>query len=318
MPSSPIVPRVYGTLINAAQGYMLTGGAGSTMDQAYTGGAAHDVFYDTGGAYGLIAGDFASSATGTLGCFIAVSYPGMMVANGCGYFSQYTSLVDAEILNIFGDDMYIGPYFDPTGGTAGSNIIYRSGAGNEGDGAHFVNTFQEFTWNDTQANALAKTNTCFTFKGRAGDTSKEVMKVQALATGVVVQTLTTTATNDDPTEKVVQNRAATTNATVTALHTFTVPASTTYAVEAIVIARRTGGAAGTAEDGARYKLSAVYKNVAGTATIIGVVTTTADESVAAYDATLVATGATVELRVTGVLNTNITWHMTARTYQVST
>jgi hypothetical protein len=288
------------------------------MDQAYTGGSAHDLYYDTVGAYGLIAGDFASGFSGTLGCFIAASYPGFMAVNGTGFFSQYSTAVDAEILNLFGDDMYIGPYFDATGGTSGTNVIYRSGAGNEGDGAHFVNAFQEFSWNDTQLIALAKTNVCFSFKGHVADAGKAVLKVQALGLGNEVHTISSVATNDNPTETVLQNRVATTNATVTVLHTFNVPATTTYAIEAHVIARRTGGTAGTAEDGARYKLSAVYKNVAGVATIIGAVTTTTDESVAAYDASLVTTAGNVELRVTGVLNTNITWHMTARVYQVST
>jgi hypothetical protein len=125
------------------------------------------------------------------------------------------------------------------------------------------------------------------------------------------------ATNDDPRESVYQNRLATTNATQTTMHTFTVPASTTYAIEAIVIARRTGGSAGTAEDGARYKLSGVYKNVGGTATLIGALGVTADEDQAAWDATLNLTGATVLLQVTGATNNNITWHMTARVYPVS-
>lgn len=137
--------------------------------------------------------------------------------------------------------------------------------------------------------------------------------------GNAVERLESTATNDNPTETVYQNRVATTDATVTTLHTFTVPASTTYAIEARVIARRTGGAAGTAEDGAYYIINGVYKNVAGTATIIGaVVQTVVGESVAGYDATFDVTGATVRCRVTGVLNTNITWHMTSRAWLVST
>lgn len=138
--------------------------------------------------------------------------------------------------------------------------------------------------------------------------------------GSPVQRLASTATNNDPTEDVMQNRVATTNATVTTLHTFTVPASTTYMIIAYVVARRTGGSGGTAEDGAAYQLQAAYKNVAGAATFIpgSSITTLIGESVAGYDATLDTTGATVRVRVTGVLNTNITWHMTARIYAVST
>lgn len=48
------------------------------------------------------------------------------------------------------------------------------------------------------------------------------------------------ATNNDPSERVFQNRAATTDATVTTLHTVTISASNTYTIEADVVARRTG------------------------------------------------------------------------------
>jgi hypothetical protein len=136
--------------------------------------------------------------------------------------------------------------------------------------------------------------------------------------GIPVLTLATTATNTDPSEVTTMGRVATTNATVTTIDTIAVPATTTVALESIVIARRTGGAAGAAEDGARYKLSAVYKNVAGTATIIGGITQLADESVAGYDATFALTGGNVEITVTGVVNTNITWHSVTRQYAVST
>jgi hypothetical protein len=128
------------------------------------------------------------------------------------------------------------------------------------------------------------------------------------------------ATNDDPTEKVYQNRVATTDATVTTLHTYTIPASTTVGLEAIVVARRTGGAAGTAEDGAVYRVTAAIKNVAGTATqITGSPTVTViGEDVAAYACTIDVNAATARVRVTGVANTNITWHLAAlRVWQVS-
>ncbi|HEX8653117.1 MAG TPA: hypothetical protein VF708_20030 [Pyrinomonadaceae bacterium] len=145
------------------------------------------------------------------------------------------------------------------------------------------------------------------------------LHVRQATLGSEVQRLESTATNDDPVEMVYQNRAATTTATVTTLHTFTVPASTTYAIEAIIVARRTGGSAGTAEDGAFYKIAAVFKNVSGAATIIGAVQQlVAQESQAGWDATFDVTGATVRCRVTGALNNNITWHMTARVWQVST
>ena len=126
------------------------------------------------------------------------------------------------------------------------------------------------------------------------------------------------ATNDDPAEKVWQNRVATTTAAVTTLHTFAIPASTTFAINAVIVARRTGGAAGTAEDGARYDLKGVYKNVAGVATIIGAVTKIADESVAGWDGNLTVSAGNVLVEATGELDVNITWHMTSHTFAVST
>ena len=137
--------------------------------------------------------------------------------------------------------------------------------------------------------------------------------------GSPVQQLSSTAANDDPTEIVVQNRVATTNATVTTIHTLSVPVTTTVGFTGTVVARRTGGASGTAEDGAFYEISGVYKNVAGTATVIGggPTVTVVGEDQAAWDVTFNPTGATVEIQVTGAANNNVTWHLTLRTYSVS-
>lgn len=126
------------------------------------------------------------------------------------------------------------------------------------------------------------------------------------------------STNDDPRESVFQNRVTTTNNTVTTLHTFTLSASTAYAIEANVTARRTGGSAGTAEDCAEYKIRGLFKLVSGTATQVGTTTViSSHEDNANLDATFDVTGATARVRVTGDTNNNYTWHMTARTYQLS-
>lgn len=143
-------------------------------------------------------------------------------------------------------------------------------------------------------------------------------KVTQTTAGNAVQTLTTTATNDDPVEKTQQNRVATTDATVTTLDTYTIPASTTVVIATTVTARRTGGSAGTAEDGAGYGFSTTVKNVAGTATIIaGPTAIWTHESQAGWDATHDVTGATVRVRVTGATNNNVTWHSTSKIYQLS-
>lgn len=135
--------------------------------------------------------------------------------------------------------------------------------------------------------------------------------------GGEVQRLSTVATNNDPRESVYQNRVATTDATATTIHTVTIPASTTVGLHVSVTARRTGGTAGTAEDGAHYLRAATYKNVAGTATLIGSASSvhTAKDQ-AGWDVTFNVSTNTVQIQVTGAANNVVTWHATLRTWQV--
>lgn len=127
--------------------------------------------------------------------------------------------------------------------------------------------------------------------------------------GSEVLVLQSTATNDDPRVGTSQNRIATTDATPTTLHTVPITASRTYIIQATVIARRTGGAAGTADDGAAYRLMSAYTTKAGTVTLLGVMENINPEDVAAYACALVISGTDVIVQVTGVLNTTITWHL---------
>ena len=144
------------------------------------------------------------------------------------------------------------------------------------------------------------------------------LHVQEWTLGNEVMRLTSLATNDDPTESVFQNRLATTDATVTTIHTVTIPASTTVAIEATVVARRTGGASGTADDGAFYIKSATFKNLSGTATQIGSATElVVKESQAGWDVTFNATSNTVQIQVTGAAGNDVTWHLTLRYWAVS-
>lgn len=80
------------------------------------------------------------------------------------------------------------------------------------------------------------------------------------------------------------------------------------AVEVDVQARRTGGASGTAGDSAAYVLRGVFKMVAGTLTQISTTTQTIlGESQAAWDATLVVSGSSIQIKGTGAASNNITW-----------
>jgi len=117
------------------------------------------------------------------------------------------------------------------------------------------------------------------------------------------------ATNDDPAESLFQGRVATTDATQTTINTIAIPASTTVLLQAFVRARRTGGVAGTAEDGAGYIITGTYKNVAGTATLIGALTATyTAEDQARCDATFTLSGGNVLVRVTGAADNDVVWH----------
>ncbi len=255
-----------------------------------------------------------------LAAIARVGTPATLTAPGTGTTTKTLQLGDFSLVTYF-PAIYYNAYFD------GTNVRYvRSGEpawllqGNYTDNALVAFAAVSGTAGDVIA-AFSR-GWVVDSAGNVGfGIAAPLAATHALqpTLGSAVQRLQTTATNDDPSEIVYQNRVATTDATVTTLHTFTVPASTIYAIEARVIARRTGGTAGTAEDGAYYIINGVYKNVAGVATIIGAVAqTVVGESVAGYDATFDVTGATVRCRVTGVLNTNITWHMTSSVWQVGT
>lgn len=122
--------------------------------------------------------------------------------------------------------------------------------------------------------------------------------------------ISTTATNDDPTFEVYQAKTTTTDATVTTLQTIPITASQTYMLEARIKARRTGGTAGTADDGAGYIRRCMVTTKAGTVTINAVQDGFTQEDQAGWDATLTVSGANVLVRVTGAVNNNISWDTT--------
>ncbi len=153
----------------------------------------------------------------------------------------------------------------------------------------------------------------------AGNPPNITAKIQVLqgTLGNEVMRLESLSTNDDPLEIVYQNRVATTDNTTTTLHTFTVPASTTLYISSVVIARRTGGTSGTAEDGASFEIKGTYNNISGNATRIGSINKIANKNQSAWNVNLVPSSGQVLLQVTGANNNNITWHMTSRVYRVS-
>lgn len=108
----------------------------------------------------------------------------------------------------------------------------------------------------------------------------------------------------------LKDQISTTNVTWTTIHTFRIPTNTAFTLWADIMAKRTGGSAGTVGDAARFIVTAIYKNVAGVVTIVGGASPTnldTRENVTAYDATFSISGTTVLITVKGVANTNIDW-----------
>lgn len=128
--------------------------------------------------------------------------------------------------------------------------------------------------------------------------------------GGVVFTMSSPASNDDPTVRFYQNRVVTDDATPTTLHTVTIPANTIVVLESRIVARRTGGTAGTADDGAYYRRVGTYQNIGGVATIIDSIELNPTvESQASWNATYTPSGADVLIQVTGALDNIVTWHL---------
>ena len=128
--------------------------------------------------------------------------------------------------------------------------------------------------------------------------------------GLEVLALKSTATNDDPELKVYQNRVATTDATVTTLHTIAIADNTTYALTATVECRCTGGAGGNSGKAARFDFISRARRSGGIALLGTVTATYTDQDGTAWAATFdVDGGNNARIRVTGGATDDIVWHV---------
>ena len=109
--------------------------------------------------------------------------------------------------------------------------------------------------------------------------------------------------------KVTAAVVETTDATTTTLLTLPLEDNKTTQIVADVVARRTGGSAGTAGDGASYRrIGTFYRVSAGSATLIGSLSTPhTAESQGGWECTLTASGNDVLVRITGATNNNVSW-----------
>jgi len=187
-------------------------------------------------------------------------------------------------------------------------------------GSNYAFLARDDSGNSLSVPLLMERSTGNTMIGATVATTFAIARLEVLqpTLGSPVFQVTSTATNDDVNEWIEQNRVATTGSTPTTLHTIAITASRTYLISATVLARRTGGASGTADDGAAYRRTASYTTKAGTVTLLAAMENIVAEDVAGYDAALVISGTNVIVQVTGVATTNITWHTTVRISYVGT
>jgi hypothetical protein len=105
----------------------------------------------------------------------------------------------------------------------------------------------------------------------------------------------------------VSGAVNTANATPTALLSVATTSNSAVVLDSLVLGRRTGGSAGSSGDCAAYILRALAKNVAGTLTIVAQSTTVIGESQAAWDVAAAVSTTTLQVKVTGAANNNVSW-----------
>lgn len=99
----------------------------------------------------------------------------------------------------------------------------------------------------------------------------------------------------------------TTTATPATLATIALDATTTTFITAFVVARCTGGSAGTVNDGLGFVVNGAFKMIAGAATQIGLSLPTTAQDKFVWGATLVPSSGSVIVQASGATNTNISW-----------
>lgn len=117
----------------------------------------------------------------------------------------------------------------------------------------------------------------------------------------------------------VQYGVATTDATLTTARTLTVADTTSYLIEARIVARQTGGAAGAVGDTAAFVIQGTFEATGGSVTQTGATQAAYTEN--SVDATWAVafsvSGLTVKIDVTGAVNKNLTWRVLAKMHKVA-
>jgi len=113
-----------------------------------------------------------------------------------------------------------------------------------------------------------------------------------------------------------REKTLTTDATVTPLQRVLVDVNKSVFIEARVIARRTGGAAGSEGDTAFYILQGCFKNVGGTVSLVAATILNGGEDQTGWDLGYSVSGNQAILVGTGAEDNNITWESTVSFYEV--
>jgi hypothetical protein len=170
------------------------------------------------------------------------------------------------------------------------------------------------TINGQLASNLVFSNTTQTISGAKTFTNS--MTVSRAATGVsnpvYTYTSATVTGNTAPVEIMFQGKASSSGAGNTVVGTLQIPADTTMLIEAVVVARRTGGASGTAQDGGGFIWYGTFKNVGGTATIISAPILNAMSDQASWTIGYGIAGDLINIQATGAAANNIMWTSTIR------
>jgi hypothetical protein len=179
------------------------------------------------------------------------------------------------------------------------------------------------TINGQPAANLMFTNTTQTVTGSKTYTSTLLVnKSTGVSTPANPTYILTGSTNGGagttPVEIMFQNKVTTTGAATSTVGVVPIPVNTTVLIQAYITARRTGGSAGTAEDGGGFIWYGTFKNVAGTATIITAPTYTAMTDQVAWLIDYTIAAANVNVNVTGSVNNNVAWTATLRYWISST
>lgn len=135
-------------------------------------------------------------------------------------------------------------------------------------------------------------------------------------TSYVYRYESTGSTGTLPNKSFIQSKVLTTNGTLTPIFTQSLSSSTLLMWEGVILARRTNGALGSADESATYKLVASYINTGSLTTTLTPrnVTSSSLGQGSNWGIYFITSSNMLTLQVSGSASANITWHLNLNTY----